>query len=81
MRFETEVQVDALTFGIHDLSRLTATDVLPAFTLGASHGFARQWRWGAEVLYVPLQVRRDVDGASENDPLASLRLYLRYEAD
>lgn len=81
VRFETEVQVDAFTFGIHDLSRLTATDVRPAFAIGASRGFARRWRWGAEVLYVPLQVRRDVDGAAENDPLASLRVYVRYEAD
>lgn len=80
VRFETEVQVDALTFGIHDLSRLTATDVRPAFAVGASRGFARRWRCGAELLYVPLQVRRDAGAASGNDPLASIRLYLRYQA-
>jgi len=81
VRFETEVQVDAYTFGIHDLSRLTATDVLPAFSIGASRGFAKRWRWGTEVLYVPLQVRRDAGGPSGNDPLTSARLYLRYEAE
>lgn len=81
VRFETEVQVDAFTFGIHDLSRLTAIDVRPAFAIGASRGFARRWRWGAEVLYVPLQVRRVAGDPSENDPLTSARLYLRYEAE
>lgn len=78
LRTESEVQVDAFTYGIHDLTRLTAMDVLPTVALGASRGFGKRWRWGAEVLYVPLQVRREADGPSENDPLASMRLYLRY---
>lgn len=81
VRTETEVQVDALTFGIHDLSRLTATDVLPAFTLGTTRRFGKRWHWGAEVLHVPLQVRRSADAPRENDPLTSVRLQLRYESD
>lgn len=81
VRTETEVQVDAFTFGIHDLSRLTASDVLPAFTIGTTRRLGSRWRWGAEVLYVPLEVRRDADARPENDPLASVRLQLRYEAD
>lgn len=81
VRTESEVQVDAYTYGIHDLTRLTSMDVLPAFAIGASRGFGTRWRWGAEVLYVPLQVRRDSNGPIENDPLASVRLYLRYEAE
>jgi hypothetical protein len=78
VRTENEVQVDAYTFGIHDRTRLTSTDVLPAIALGASRRFGEHWRAGAEALYVPLQVRRDADGAAENDPLTSFRLYLRY---
>lgn len=81
VRVETEVQVDALTYGVHDLSRLTAKDVLPAIAFGTTRGFGRRWRWGAEVLYVPLQVQRDADGSTESDPLTSVRLSLRYEAD
>ena len=39
------------------------------------------WHWGTEVLYVPLRVRREDDRSSENDPLVSIRLQLRYESD
>jgi hypothetical protein len=81
VRTESEVQVDAYTFATHDLTRLTATDVLPVLAVGASRAFGKRWRWGAEVLYVPLQVRRETDGPSENDPLASVRMYLRYGAE
>ena len=81
VRTETEVQVDAYTYDVHDLSRLTARAVLPVFTVGTTRGFGRRWHWGVEVLYVPLQVRRDADGSTENDPLTSVRLHLRYEAE
>lgn len=81
VRTETEVQVDAFTYDVHDLSRLTAKDILPAITIGTTRGFGRRWRWGAEVLYVPLQVKRDADGSTENDPLVSMRFHLRYEAE
>jgi len=81
VRTETEVQVDAYVHDVRDRSRLTAKDVLPALTIGATRAFGPHWYWGAEVLYVPLQVRRDEGRSSENDPLASVRLQLRYEAD
>lgn len=81
VRIESQVQVDAYTYGIHDLTRLTAMDVVPAFAIGTSRGSGDRWRWGTEVLYVPLQVRRDGDGPAGNDPLVSVRLYLRYEAN
>jgi len=81
LRTETEVQVDAYTYGVHDRSRLVASDVLPALAIGASRPLSPHWRWGAEVLYVPLQVRREGHRSSENDPLVSVRLHLRYEPD
>lgn len=81
VRTETEVQVDAYTYDVHDRSRLVAKDLLPAFTVGLSRSSGNHWRWGAEVLYVPLQVRRDANRPREDDPLVSMRLHLRYEAE
>jgi hypothetical protein len=80
VRTETEVQVDAHTYGVHDRSRLVAKDMLPAITIGTTRAFDH-WQWGVEVLYVPLHVRRDEGGSSESDPLVSVRLQLRYESD
>ena len=80
VRTETEVQVDAHTYGVHDRSRLVAKDMLPAITIGTTRAF-EHWHWGTEVLYVPLRVRREDDRSSENDPLVSIRLQLRYESD
>ncbi|KQY50550.1 hypothetical protein ASD14_12685 [Lysobacter sp. Root494] len=81
VRTETEVRVDAYTYGVHDRSRLVAKDVLTAITVGTTRTLGQHWYWGAEILYVPLQVRRGEDRSSENDPLVSVRLHLRYEAD
>ncbi|GAB3385460.1 hypothetical protein [Lysobacter fragariae] len=77
-RMEPQVQVDAITFDIHDRSHLVARDTLPYLTLGVSRNVGERWLLGAEILHVPLQVRR-ADGASrENDSLTSLRLRLAY---
>lgn len=78
VRTELAVQVNALTYGVNDRSRLRARGVLPFATLGASRGLDAHWNVGMEVLYVPLRVRRGFDAAVENDPLTSLRLQLRY---
>lgn len=78
VRAETEVQVDALTFDQHDLSLLQADSVLPVFVVGAQRDVNARWSVGAELLYVPLQVRRQDGADRENDPLTSLRLQLRY---
>jgi hypothetical protein len=78
VRTESAVQVDALTFDVHDRSRLVARNSLPFFTIGVVHEVSAQWNLGLEVLYVPLTVRREPDAALENDPLTSLRLQLRY---
>ena len=81
VRTETEVQVDAYTNDVHDRSRLVAKDVLPTVAIGVNRRSGRYWHWGTEVLYVPLQVKRDTDRARESDPLISLRMHLRYGAD
>jgi len=77
-RTELTVQVDAFTFSFHDRSRLVARGVLPFATVGASRDVDQHWNLGAEVLYVPLRVRRGRDAERESDPLTSLRLQLSY---
>jgi hypothetical protein len=77
-RTELTVQVDAFTFTFHDRSRLVARGVLPFATVGASRDVDQHWNLGAELLYVPLRVRRGRDAERESDPLTSLRLLLNY---
>jgi hypothetical protein len=76
-RMEPEVQVDAVTGSVRDRSRLVTRDFLPYLAVGTGRDLATHWRASVELLYVPLAVRRDANGPSENDPLASIRLQLR----
>lgn len=78
VRSEPEVQVEALTFDVRDRSRLVARDVLPFAAVGVQHGLGERWSIGAELLHVPLAVRRTMDGDREREGLTSLRLQLRY---
>ena len=78
VRTELQVQVDAFTFDVHDRSRLVANDVLPLFAVGVKRDIDPRWSVGMEVLHVPLTVRRDAEGSTEQDPLTSLRLQVRY---
>ena len=81
VRTEFAVQVDALTFDVRDRSRLVVRGALPFAAVGASRDLDAHWNLGGEVLYVPLRVKRRPDAPSENDPLTSLRLQLRYRFD
>jgi hypothetical protein len=81
VRMENEVQVDAMTFGYRDYSRLTATDDLGYLAAGVGRALPKGWGVAAEVLYVPLTVLRDPNGSADNDPLLSFRLQLRYAFD
>lgn len=78
VRTELEVQVDALTFDVRDLSRLTTRATVPMWTVGATRSLGPAWQLTAEILHVPLQVRRARDAAREHEPMTSLRLQLRY---
>ncbi len=78
VRTELAVQVDALTDGFEDRSHLFARSYRRYFTLGAGYGMAAGWNVSAEVLYVPLHVRRAPAAPRESDPLVSLRLQLGY---
>ena len=79
VRTELTVHVDALTFDVRDRSRLTANGVRRYVAAGVRHDLDSRWSIGAEVLYVPLSVRRDPDMDTDDDPLTSFRLQLRYQ--
>jgi hypothetical protein len=81
VRTELKVQLDALTFDVRDRSRLTANGVQRYLVAGLRRDLDRRWSVGAEILYVPLSVRRDPGAGSDNDALTSLRLQLRYQRD
>ena len=78
VRTELDVQVDALTNGLEDRSHLFARGYRRYFAVGTRYALAPDWSLAAELLYVPLQVRRGPGSASESDPLLSLRLQLGY---
>ena len=50
--------------------------VLPTFALGGSYALTPRWRAGAELLHVPMDVRRDPQRASQDDAFTGLRLRL-----
>lgn len=76
VRYEPEVQVNAQLESYIEHIRLRNQSQLPYFAAGAQQEDGR-WRWGAELLYVPLKVRRD-GGPLERDAFWSLRLSLRW---
>jgi hypothetical protein len=78
VRMENEVQVDAITYGFRDYSRLVARHDQGYIAAGIGRSLWRGWHVGAEVLYVPLTVLRNPNGSPDNDPLVSVRLQLRY---
>lgn len=78
VRTEFGVQLDALTFSFRDRSRLTANGVRRYLVAGVGRDLNPHWRVGAEVLYVPMSVRRAPAASSSNDPLTSFRLQLQY---
>jgi hypothetical protein len=77
VRTELAVHLDALTFSLRDRSRLTANSWQHYLAAGASHDLGKHWNLGAELLFVPLSVRRDPTGSADNDPMTSFRLLLR----
>jgi hypothetical protein len=76
VRTELQVEVDALTYGVRDRSRLWAKGWRPFFTVGASRSLGSDWRLAAAWLHVPLRVARDADGEARSEPFDGLRLQL-----
>ena len=80
VRSEAQVQVDArLAIDLHDRTLLIVRDWFPSYALGVRREFGRGWSAAAEILHVPLGVRRNAESAVEQDPMTSLRLQMRRE--
>ena len=78
VRTELQAQVDALTFGFRDRSRLVADGVLRYAAIGVRRDLGAHWSVGTELLHVPLDVRRGPDAPVRSEPFTSWRLQLRY---
>jgi hypothetical protein len=80
VRTRLTVQVDANVFTSNDRSRLTSNGNLPWVTFGVRHDFDSRWGIAAEVLYVPVDVRRPPDFSVDRDTVTSVRMQLRHTA-
>jgi hypothetical protein len=74
-----EFQVDAVTYGIIDRSRLLADGWTWSVNGGASWSLGAKTRLSAEIFYSPLSVARPPSREVENDPLLNLRTMLRID--
>jgi hypothetical protein len=77
-RTELAVRVDALTFDVRDRSRLSSREGGGYLALGGARRIGPRWRVAAEVLHVPLSVRRGQAVPPEREPFTGLRLQLGY---
>jgi len=68
---DLEFQVDAITFGFHDRSRLAADGWTAAVTAGASFPVGTRLRLAIEAFYTPLDVIRPPATTDENDPCST----------
>ena len=75
---DLEFQVDAITFGFHDRSRLAADGWTTAVTAGASFPVSTRLRLAVEGFYTPLDVVRPPGTTTDNDPLFNVRSMLTY---
>jgi hypothetical protein len=76
LRSESDVQIDAHTYDIHDRSHLVSRGFGPTIAFGLARDVGVHWTGALEVLHVPLKVKRDPDGGSQSDPLVSVRVRL-----
>lgn len=77
-RLDMEFQVDALTFGVRDRTRLSAEGWTWSATAGVRYRDPSGAVLAAEAFYTPLSVDRAGDGNSGNDPLFNVRALLTY---
>jgi hypothetical protein len=79
VRNELQVQVDALTYGVRDRSRLVANGWRPFLSIGVQARLSPRWQASAQWLHVPLPVRRGSDAAREHDDFDGLRVQVAWE--
>lgn len=78
VRAELEAQVNATLESHIDRTRLVTRGTLRYAALGATRRLSPDWSIASELLYVPLHVRREVEGDRGNDAFWSLRIALQY---
>jgi hypothetical protein len=78
MRNDASVQVDALTAGVRDRSRLDVDATRPFVALGAERAIGAHWRASLHWLRVPLDVRRGTDAPRERDDYGAVRVALAW---
>ncbi len=76
-RLDMEFQVDAMTFGVHDLTLLLADGETFSVQGGATWRLKPSTRLGFELFYSPLSVERPGE-SKEDDSLFHLRAQLRF---
>jgi hypothetical protein len=77
-RMEPEVQVDARLRGLRSVPQLFTRGDTAYIALGATRDFGARWQGAAELLWVPLEVRRADESGAGRDASWSLRLTVRY---
>lgn len=73
---DLEFQVDALTFGYRDRTRLVTDGRTTSVTAGASFPIGERMRLAGELYWVPLEVRRGPGAPVTRDDLVTLRAML-----
>lgn len=81
VRNEPSVQIDARVFTVIDRSHLVARGVLPYVAFGAARDLSPSWVMAAELLHVPLDVRRNANAGVDNDAYTALRVRLAWAPD
>lgn len=78
VRFEPRVQVNARSPTLISVPRLSTRGSAPYVAAGIAGDISDRWEIGVEAHWQPLDVRRDEDGAAEDDAFWSLRVSLRH---
>ncbi len=71
-------QVDALTFGYRDRTRLLSHGLTFAGSAGVSYPLTRRLDASIDLFYSPLSVRRTFGASEQNDGLFNVRAVIRY---
>lgn len=77
-RLDLSFQVDALTFGFRDRSRLETEGEIVHFAAGASWRLGERLGLATELFWAPLDIQRVGQISTEDDPLVHLRVLGRW---
>ncbi len=75
---DLEFQVDAVTYGFQDRTKMVTDGWVYAFTAGYSRDISEDCRLALEAFYAPLDVDRSADSNADADDLFNVRAMLSY---